>query len=162
MPKTYCAAPGLARLLDGSTAGELLPELARYGLQGLIELEASALLGAERLAGWDPLLNRHVGEQGAAVLPVASHLRWALRPFSRDDGVFQRTLKRIESAAVVDERPRGFTGAPFGATLRSPALAWSANWRVLPAEWGDGQAQPRFDAARKHGADGGQHQPRGR
>ena len=48
MPKTYCAAPDLAPLLDGSTAGELIPELARYGLQQLIELEVAAVLGAER------------------------------------------------------------------------------------------------------------------
>mgnify|MGYP003340925930 FL=1 len=48
MPKTYCAAPELASLLDGSSAGELIPELARYGLQQLIELEASAVIGADR------------------------------------------------------------------------------------------------------------------
>jgi transposase-like protein len=48
MPKTHCAAPELASLLDGSSAGELIPELARYGLQQLIELEAAAVIGAER------------------------------------------------------------------------------------------------------------------
>jgi hypothetical protein len=47
-PKTYCAATDLAPLLDGSTAGELIPELARYGLQQLIELEVAAVLGADR------------------------------------------------------------------------------------------------------------------
>jgi Transposase and inactivated derivatives len=31
-----------------SSAGELIPELARYGLQQLIELEASAAVGADR------------------------------------------------------------------------------------------------------------------
>ena len=35
-------------LLDGSTAGELIPELVRHGLQQLIELEVAAMLGAER------------------------------------------------------------------------------------------------------------------
>jgi putative transposase len=48
MPKTHCAAPELASLLDGSSAGELIPELARHGLQQLIELEVAAFLGAER------------------------------------------------------------------------------------------------------------------
>jgi transposase-like protein len=48
MPKTHCAAPELASLLDGSSAGELIPELARYGLQQLIELEAAAVIGADR------------------------------------------------------------------------------------------------------------------
>ena len=47
MPKTHCAAPELASLLDGSSAGELIPELARRGLQQLIELEVAAVLGAE-------------------------------------------------------------------------------------------------------------------
>jgi transposase-like protein len=48
MPRTHCAAPELASLLDGSSAGELIPELARYGLQQLIELEAAAVIGADR------------------------------------------------------------------------------------------------------------------
>ena len=48
MPKTHCAAPELASLLDGSTAGELIPELARHGLQQLIELEVAAVIGADR------------------------------------------------------------------------------------------------------------------
>ena len=48
MPKTHCAAPELASLLDGSSAGELIPELARHGLQQLIELEVAACLGADR------------------------------------------------------------------------------------------------------------------
>jgi putative transposase len=47
-PKHHCAAPELASLLDGSTAGELIPELARHGLQQLIELEVAAFLGADR------------------------------------------------------------------------------------------------------------------
>ena len=38
MPKTYRAAVDLAPLLDGNTAGELIPELATRGLQQLIEL----------------------------------------------------------------------------------------------------------------------------
>ena len=48
MPKNHRAAVDLAPLLDGSSAGELIPELARYGLQQLIELEAAAVIGADR------------------------------------------------------------------------------------------------------------------
>jgi putative transposase len=48
MPTSYPAASELASLLDGSTAGELIPELARHGLQQLIELEVAAFLGADR------------------------------------------------------------------------------------------------------------------
>jgi putative transposase len=38
----------LASLLDDSTAGELIPELARHDLQQLIELEVADVLGADR------------------------------------------------------------------------------------------------------------------
>lgn len=47
-PKIHPAATELASLLDGSTAGELIPELARHGLQQLMELEVAAMLGANR------------------------------------------------------------------------------------------------------------------
>ena len=45
---SHAAAPELASLLDGSSAGELIPQLARRGLQQLIELEVAAVLGADR------------------------------------------------------------------------------------------------------------------
>jgi putative transposase len=48
IPTTHCAEPELASLLDGSSAGELIPELARRGLQQLIELEVAAVLGGDR------------------------------------------------------------------------------------------------------------------
>jgi putative transposase len=48
MPKVDSGASALASLLDGSTAGELIPELARHGLQQLIELAVAAVLGADR------------------------------------------------------------------------------------------------------------------
>jgi transposase-like protein len=48
MPSSNRASTELAPLLDGSTAGELIPELVRHGLQQLIELEVAAVLGAER------------------------------------------------------------------------------------------------------------------
>jgi transposase-like protein len=48
MPTTYSGASALAPLLDGSSAGELIPELVRQGQQQLIELELAAVLGAER------------------------------------------------------------------------------------------------------------------
>ena len=37
---------------------------------------------AERMTGRDPLLDRYVGKQGAAALPVASHLGWGVGLFS--------------------------------------------------------------------------------
>jgi len=48
MPKAHSAAFELAPLLDGITAGELIPQLMRHGLQQLIKLEVAAALRAER------------------------------------------------------------------------------------------------------------------
>ena len=48
MPAKQSDASALAPLLDGSTAGEPIPELVRHGLQQLIELEVAAVLGADR------------------------------------------------------------------------------------------------------------------
>jgi hypothetical protein len=48
MLKAHRAAPELASLLDGNSAGELIPELALHGLQQLIELEVAAVIGTDR------------------------------------------------------------------------------------------------------------------
>ena len=48
MPLKHSNASALAPLLDGSSAEELIPELVRHGLQQLIELEVTAVLGADR------------------------------------------------------------------------------------------------------------------
>jgi len=48
MPISDTAATELAQLLGSGTAGELIPELVRQGLQALIEAEAAAALGADR------------------------------------------------------------------------------------------------------------------
>ena len=47
MPYRPSAAPELSSLLDGSSAGELIPDLARNGLQQLIELELTALVSVQ-------------------------------------------------------------------------------------------------------------------
>lgn len=47
MPQANSGTCALASLIDGSTAGELIPELATRGLQQQIELEVAALLGDE-------------------------------------------------------------------------------------------------------------------
>ena len=40
----------------------------------------------QRMVGRNPLLDRHLEEQGAVVLLLASHLDWAVALFSRTDG----------------------------------------------------------------------------
>lgn len=46
MPKSHSAPVGLALLLDSNSADELIPELAKRGLQQLIEPHVAAFLGA--------------------------------------------------------------------------------------------------------------------
>ncbi len=58
-PKTHCADPELASLRDGSSAGELIPELARHGLQQLIELELATFLGD----GWHERTEERIGHR---------------------------------------------------------------------------------------------------
>ena len=48
MPISDSAASELAQTLNGSCAGELIPELVRQARQALIEAEAAAALGADR------------------------------------------------------------------------------------------------------------------
>ena len=48
----------------------------------------------QRVAGRNPLLDRHVGEQRAAALPVNSHLDWAVEPFSHRPVFFSKLLGR--------------------------------------------------------------------
>jgi putative transposase len=47
MPKQQSDASSLEPLLDGSSSGELFPEIVRHGLQQQIELEVASVLGAE-------------------------------------------------------------------------------------------------------------------
>jgi len=61
MPTRQSAAAELASLLDGSSAGKLIPELTRHGLQQLIELEVAAFLSADRHEGTDERLGYHNG-----------------------------------------------------------------------------------------------------
>jgi putative transposase len=63
MPKTDSGASALAPLLDGSSAGDLIPELVRHGLQQLIELEVATVLGAERHERTDERLGYRNGSR---------------------------------------------------------------------------------------------------
>jgi hypothetical protein len=49
MPETHRAALDLPLLLDGTSAGELIPELSRQGLQQVIELEAVDVMSGASL-----------------------------------------------------------------------------------------------------------------
>jgi hypothetical protein len=89
MPKTDSVASALAPILDDSTAGELIPELMRHGLQQLIELEV-----AGRHERTDERLGYRNGSSPGLLLQLGPSVRrW-----------FRRTLRRSTSAAAEPER----------------------------------------------------------
>lgn len=57
-------------------------ELAEGGIEPIESLIGQLADPPQRMTGRDPLLDRHVGEQGAAALLMTSHLGWAVGPFS--------------------------------------------------------------------------------
>ena len=58
-------------------------ELAEGGIEAIEGLIRQLADPPQRMAGRDPLLDRHVGEQGAAALLLTAHLDWAVGPFSQ-------------------------------------------------------------------------------
>jgi hypothetical protein len=120
-------ASGLAPLPDGSTAGELIPELVRHGLQKLIELEVAAVLGAYTQEGTE------------------EHLR-------TPNDYSPRTLTtRVEDG---DEGPTSLgpptlhrlAPSPHQSEARLPAdLLWVRSRRCAgPVIWGDGTSSRRL------------------
>jgi transposase-like protein len=136
MPKSHSAATELAPLLDGSSAGELIPELVRHGLQQLIELEVAAVLGAERYErseerlghrnGYRPrLLTTQVGDIDLRIpkLRSGSFLPSILEPRRRVDQALY---------AVVME---AYIGLPEKVRARSSCqrakLEWARDWPFM-------------------------------
>jgi hypothetical protein len=108
-PKRF-GAPALAPLLDGSTAGELIPELVCHGLQQLIELEVAAVLGAERyerseerpghLNGYRP---RQLTTQVGDIFPETGGCRRHMSAVSQIPG--QQDLRRHRLAVASIPEP---------------------------------------------------------
>ncbi|NBO66900.1 MAG: hypothetical protein EBU88_18995 [Acidobacteria bacterium] len=120
MLKMHCAAPELASLLDGGSAGELILELPRYGLQQLVELEASATVGADRHErtqertndrnGWRPrTLTTQVGDLALQIphLRAGSFLPVILEP-----------RRRVEQALYAVIMEAYFCGSPPERSMR--------------------------------------------
>lgn len=74
MLKQQFDASSLAPLLDGSSAGELIPELARHGLQQLIELELAAFLGADWHERTEERLGHRNGYRSRTLRPQVGDL----------------------------------------------------------------------------------------
>jgi putative transposase len=107
MPKTDSGASALAPLLDGSSAGELIPELVRHGLQQLIELEVAAVLGADRHERTDERLGYRNGSRPRQLTTQVGDIPLAI-PKLRSGSFFPTILeprRRIDQAlyAVIME-----------------------------------------------------------
>ena len=91
---SHAAAPELASLLDGSSAGELIPELARRGLQQLIELEVAAVLGADRHERSEERLGYRNG--------------YRPRTLTTQVGDLDLLIPKLRSGSFLPSRPRPF------------------------------------------------------
>jgi putative transposase len=124
MPKQQFDASSLAPLLDGSSAGELIPELARHGLQQLIELELAAFLGAdwherteERLGhrnGYRPrTLTTQVGDLALQIpkLRSGSFLPSILEPRRRVDQALYAVIMEAYIGGVSTRKVDALVGA---------------------------------------------------
>jgi putative transposase len=104
---SHVALPELASLRDGSSAGALIPELARYGLQQLIELEATAVVGADRHERSEERTNYRNGHRRRSLTPQVADLE-LLIPKLRSGSFLPSTLeprRRVDQAlyAVIME-----------------------------------------------------------
>jgi transposase-like protein len=114
MPKLDSGASSLASLLDGSSAGELIPELAGHGLQQLIELKVGAVLGADRHERSEERLGYRNGYRSRSLttqlgdiallipkLRASSFLPAILGPRRRVDQALYAMIMEADMAALV-------------------------------------------------------------
>ncbi len=92
MPEIDSGASALASLLDGSTAGELIPELVRHDLQQPIELEVAAVLGAERHEPTDERLGKRNGSRPRLLTTQVGDIPLSI-PKLRDGSFFPTILE---------------------------------------------------------------------
>ena len=107
MPISDSAATELAQLLSGASAGELIPELVRQGLQALIEAEAAAAIGADRHQRTDQRRGHRNGSRDRLLATPAGDIQLRIPRF-RTGSFFPSLLeprRRVDRAlwAVVME-----------------------------------------------------------
>jgi putative transposase len=119
MPISDSAASELVQLLRSGTAGELIPELVRQGLQAMIEAEAAAALGADR------------------------HERTAQRRGHRNGSRdrLQATPAGVEQLRI----PRFRTGSFFPSLLEPRRRIARALWAVLMQAYVSGVSTRKVD-----------------
>jgi len=107
MPISHSAATELEQLLGSGTAGELIPELVRQGLQALIEAEATTALGADRHQRTDQRRGHRNGSRDRLLTTTAGDIQLRIPRF-RTGSFFPSLLeprRRVDRAlwAVVME-----------------------------------------------------------
>ena len=107
MPISHSAATELEQLLGSGTAGELIPELVRQGLQALIEAEAATALGADRHQRTDQRRGHRNGSRDRLLTTPAGDIQLRIPRF-RTGSFFPSLLeprRRVDRAlwAVVME-----------------------------------------------------------
>jgi len=102
MPISDSAATELAQLLGSGTAGELIPELVRQGLQALIEAEAAGTLGADRHRRTDQRREHCIGNRNRLLATPFGDIQLRIPRFRA--GSFFPTLleprRRVDRALV--------------------------------------------------------------
>jgi transposase-like protein len=81
MPISHSAATELEQLLGSGTAGELIPELVRQGLQALIEAEATTALGADRHQRTDQRRGHRNGSRDRLLTTTAGDIQLRIPRF---------------------------------------------------------------------------------
>ena len=94
----------------------------------------------QRMTGRDPLLDRHVGKQGAAALPVTSHLGLAADLFSRRTGFSANSWGVGVAAATPSTLLIRLMTLWFASALGVGCLLWLA--RVHEARRRETQNRP--------------------
>ena len=75
MPTSHSAATELEQLLGTGTAGELIPELVRQGLQAFIEAEAATAPGADRHQRTDERRGHRNGSRDRLLTTPAGYIQ---------------------------------------------------------------------------------------
>ena len=131
MPRTNTAATELAPLLQGSSAGELIPEIVRQGLQDLIEFVVAAFIGADRHERTGNRLGYRNGYRPRSLATQADDIDLQI-PKLRNSGFLPSILeprRRVDQAPnrVVKE---AYVGTPVKAKSTALRLVSAVRSRV--------------------------------
>jgi putative transposase len=130
MTLTHSGASELAQLMEGTTAGALIPEIVRRGFQDLLEAEVSALTGAQlhercpdqrsthRNGYRERLLTTHVGDLTLAIprLRQGSFFPSWLEPRRRVDKALYAVVMEAYTGGISTRKVDALVEALGGAS----------------------------------------------